>query len=114
MALALRDPLGLRIKRGAGANAHIRTASSITRTGDAPLSGLCDPKSSRESNALWVRLASAKIPGRYRDDVRTLARDLPETEPQAASRRPAPRFAAAPSICAVVWSREVLQGRVNP
>jgi hypothetical protein len=39
---------------------------------------------------------------------------LPETALRATSRRLATRSSAAPLTCAVVWSREVMQGGVNP
>src|SRR4029450_8032692 len=46
--------------------------------------------------------------------VQALARDLPETAPHVTSRRPTARSSAPPFTWAVVWSREVLTGGVNP
>jgi hypothetical protein len=41
------------------------------------------------------------------------ARNLPETTPRTASRRPTPNLSPAPVRCADVWRREVPQGVVN-
>jgi hypothetical protein len=46
--------------------------------------------------------------------VQALARDLSETAPHVPSRRPTARSSAPPVTWAVVWSREVLTGGVNP
>jgi hypothetical protein len=45
--------------------------------------------------------------------LEALARDLPETELHATSRRPTTRPSAAPFICSVAWVGEVMHGDMN-
>jgi hypothetical protein len=60
-----------------------------------------------EAAGRWRRRSCARRP------CRVLARYLPETALHVASRRPTTQPSAASLTCAVMWTREVLQGVVN-
>ena len=69
---------------------------------------------SRNSGTINRKQLVKHQPGEHIVRMRWRARDLPETAPHVPSRRPIARSSAPPFTWAVVWSREVLRGGVNP